>query len=183
MSNRFQAYRRKRNFKRHREPMPHDRHGGGRFVIQKQDASGLHYDLHLEIGGVLVSWAVPKGLSADPRDKRLAIQTEDHPLDFIDFEGISQAEQGGGTMPVWDSGQYQVMKAGRRDSGLSAEAAFHDGLIEVWLEGRRIKGGYAVKRIDRGKKRSWLIIKMNDEYVDISRRTAAVPESIKDGRT
>jgi DNA ligase D-like protein (predicted 3'-phosphoesterase) len=181
MSNRYQAYRRKRNFRRQRDPLARDHHNSGRFVIQKQDASGLRYDFHLEIGGVLVSWAVPKGLSADPRDKRIAIQTEDHPVDFIDFEGIRQDEQSG-TLPVWDSGHYQVMKAGRRDARHSAENAFQDGLIEVWLEGRRIKGGYAVKRIDRGKKRSWLIIKMNDEYVDTSRRPAASPpEPLKNG--
>ena len=174
MSNRYQAYRRKRNFRRHRDLLGRDHHNSGRFVIQKADPAGLRYDFHLEIGGVLVSWAVPKGLSADPRDKRIAVQTEDHPVDFIDFDAIEQAEQTG-TMPVWDSGHYQVMKAGRRDTRHSAENAFQDGLIEVWLDGRRIKGGYAVKRIDRGKKRSWLIIKMNDEYVDISRRSSAAP--------
>lgn len=175
MSNRYQAYRRKRNFRRQRDPEGRDHHNSGRFVIQKQDAGDLRYDLHLEIGGVLVSWAVPKGLSPDPRDKRIAIQTEDHPVDSIDFEAIQQSSEPEGTMPVWDSGRYQMMKAGRRDARHSAENAFQDGLLEVWLEGRRVKGGYAIKRIDRGKKRSWLIIKMNDEHVDTSHRPPATP--------
>lgn len=174
MSNRYQAYRRKRNFRRQRDPLARDHHNGGRFVIQKQDAGDLRYDLHLEIGSVLVSWAVPKGLSADPRDKRIAVQTEDHPVDFIDFAAIQESEQGG-TMPVWDSGRYEVMRGGRRDMRHSAENAFQDGLIEVWLDGRRVKGGYAIKRIDRGKKRSWLIIKMNDEYVDTSQQSSVQP--------
>jgi DNA ligase D-like protein (predicted 3'-phosphoesterase) len=185
MRNKLKAYRRKRSFRKTREPSGGSRRRGGRrFVIQKHDASSLHYDFRLEFGGVLVSWAVPRGLSTDPRDKRLAIHTEDHPLDYGDFEGvIPEGEYGAGPVLVWDTGPYHNLRArkGRYSQGM--DDALADGLIEVWLEGEKLKGGYALKRIETGRKSRWLIIKMNDEHADARRRpTRTEPASVLTGR-
>lgn len=156
-----------------------------RFVIQKHDASSLHYDFRLEFGGALVSWAVPKGLSTDPRDKRLAIQVEDHKLDYIDFEGvIPEGEYGAGTVLVWDTGTYRNLRAGKGGDNTGMEDALEDGLLEVWLEGKKLRGGYALKRIEGGKKPKWLVIKMDDEEADARRNpTSSEPKSALTGRT
>jgi DNA ligase D-like protein (predicted 3'-phosphoesterase) len=153
-------------------------------VIQKHAASRLHYDSRLEAGGVLLSWAVPKGLSTEPRDRRLDIQTEDHPLDYVDFEGvIPEGEYGAGTVLVWDSGRYHNLRARKGRNSQSMEQALKDGLIEVWLEGEKLTGGYALKRIEGGKKPRWLIIKMDDEHADARRRpTSTEPQSVRSGR-
>jgi DNA ligase D-like protein (predicted 3'-phosphoesterase) len=155
-----------------------------RFVIQKHDATRLHYDFRLEFGGALASWAVPKGLSTDPRDKSLAVQVEDHPLDYIDFEGtIPEGEYGAGTVLVWDTGTYRNLRAHRGADSMSMERALEDGLIEVWLEGRKLRGGYALKRIEAGRKPKWLAIKMDDEEADARRHpTRTQPESVLTGR-
>jgi DNA ligase D-like protein (predicted 3'-phosphoesterase) len=185
MNDKLKDYRSKRDFRKTGEPSGgRRRRGGRRFVIQKHDASRLHYDLRLEIGGVLVSWAVPKGLSTDPSEKRLAIQTEDHPLDYIDFEGvIPKGEYGAGTVMVWDTGAYRNLRARKGRNSQSMEDALSDGLIEVSLEGEKLAGGYALKRIEGGKKPQWLIIKMNDEQADARRRpTRTEPASVKTGR-
>ncbi|NHA14663.1 DNA polymerase ligase N-terminal domain-containing protein [Thioalkalivibrio sp. XN279] len=156
-----------------------------RFVIQKHDASSLHYDFRLEFGGALVSWAVPKGLSTDPRDKRLAIQVEDHKLDYIDFEGvIPEGEYGAGTVLVWDTGTYRNLRAGKGGDNTGMEDALEDGLLEIWLEGKKLRGGYALKRIEGGKKPKWLVIKMDDEEADARRKpTSSEPKSVLTGRT
>jgi DNA ligase D-like protein (predicted 3'-phosphoesterase) len=156
-----------------------------RFVIQKHDASSLHYDFRLEFGGALVSWAVPKGLSTDPREKRLAIQVEDHKRDYIDFEGvIPEGEYGAGTVLVWDTGTYRNLRAGKGGDNTGMEDALEDGLLEVWLEGKKLRGGYALKRIEGGKKPKWLVIKMDDEEADARRNpTSSEPESVLTGRT
>jgi DNA ligase D-like protein (predicted 3'-phosphoesterase) len=185
MNDKLKAYRRQRDFRKTREPFGGSRRSGGRrFVIQKHGASSLHYDFRLEFGGVLVSWAVPKGLSTDPRDKRLAIRTEDHPLDYIDFEGvIPDGEYGAGPVLVWDTGPYHNLRArkGRHSQGM--DDALGDGLIEVWLEGEKLKGGYALKRIEDGRKPRWLIIKMVDEHADARRHpTRTQPASVETGR-
>jgi DNA ligase D-like protein (predicted 3'-phosphoesterase) len=156
-----------------------------RFVIQQHDASNLHYDFRLEFGGVLVSWAVPKGLSTDPKDRRLAMQTKDHELDYIDFEGvIPEGEYGAGTVLVWDIGTYQNLRAGKGGDNMSMERALADGLVEVWLEGRKLRGGYALKRIEGGKKPKWLVIKMDDAQADARRNPVSTePKSVLTGRT
>jgi DNA ligase D-like protein (predicted 3'-phosphoesterase) len=186
MKDKLKIYRGKRNFGKTREPAGgRGRHSGRRrFVIQKHAASSLHYDFRLEVGGVLLSWAVPKGLSTDPRDKRLAIQTEDHPLDYVDFEGvIPEGEYGAGTVLVWDSGRYRNLRARKGRNSQSMEHSLEDGLIEVWLEGQKLSGGYALKRIEGGKKPRWLIIKMDDEHADARRRPGSTePLSVKSGR-
>jgi DNA ligase D-like protein (predicted 3'-phosphoesterase) len=185
MNDKLEAYRSKRNFRKTGEPMGgRHRKGGRRFVIQKHDASSLHYDFRLEFGGVLVSWAVPKGLSTDTRERRLAIQTEDHPLDYIDFEGvIPEGEYGGGTVLVWDTGFYRNLRANKGRDSRSMERSLEDGLIEVWLDGEKLAGGYALKRIEDGDKPRWLVIKMDDEHADARRRPVSTePDSVKTGR-
>jgi DNA ligase D-like protein (predicted 3'-phosphoesterase) len=186
MSGKLKEYTRKRNFRKTTEPAgARGKKTAARFVIQKHDASHLHYDFRLAIHGVLVSWAVPKGLSTDPRDKRLAIQTEDHPLDYIDFEGVIPAGQyGAGTVLVWDTGRYRNLRADKTGDGKSMSASLREGLIEVWLEGSKLSGGYALKRIRSGKKPQWLVIKMRDEEADARRNPVSTqPESVLTGRT
>ena len=176
-------YRRKRNLDASREP------AGGEgtrptFVIQKHDASQLHYDFRLAFDGALKSWAVPKGPSTDPRDKRLAVQVEDHPLDYADFEGvIPEGHYGAGTVMVWDRGEYRNLLADK-DPPVSMAEAWRRGLLEVWLDGDKLRGGYALKRFRGGDKPQWLLIKMDDEQADARRNpTSTENRSVKSGRT
>ena len=181
----FSKYSRKRNFQRTPEPE------GGKsgssekplFVIQKHDAGNLHYDLRLEMDGALRSWAVPKGPSTDPREKRLAVPTEDHPLDYADFEGvIPEGQYGAGTVLVWDTGPYRNLRSEKKDDVLSMTESFADGKIEVWLEGRKIKGGYALIRT--GKDERWLLVKMDDDEADARRNPVSTePKSVLSGWT
>ena len=156
-----------------------------RFVIHQHDASSLHYDFRLEVDGVLKSWAVPKGPSTDPADKRLAIRTDDHPLAYADFEGvIPQEEYGGGTVMVWDAGSYRNLRAGKGSASLDMPGSIRSGLIEVWLEGEKLRGGYALKRLRGGEGAQWLLVKMDDEAADARRRpTSTEQRSVKTGRT
>jgi DNA ligase D-like protein (predicted 3'-phosphoesterase) len=180
------AYRRKRNFRRTPEPSGGRKRGGQRtrFVIQKHDATSLHYDFRLEAGGVLKSWAVPKGPSTNPNDKRLAMQTEDHPLDYASFEGvIPEGQYGAGPVIVWDTGAYRNLteKDGRE---VPVEDAVRSGHVTVWLEGKKLKGGYALTRIGGGKKARWILVKMKDEAADARRNPVSTqPESVLSGRT
>jgi DNA ligase D-like protein (predicted 3'-phosphoesterase) len=181
------TYDSKRDFRKTPEPAPCKSGAGDgrRFVIQKHDASSLHYDLRLEFDGVLKSWAVPKGPSTDPREKRLAIRTEDHPLEYVDFEGvIPGGEYGGGTVMVWDAGTYRNLRAGQEDRPQDMPGALRAGLIEVWLQGEKLTGGYALKRIQAGEKSRWLLIKMDDEAADARRNPVNTQNrSVKTGRT
>ncbi len=165
-------YDEKRRFDKTPEPRGGARkQGGRRFVIQKHDARRLHYDFRLEIDGVLVSWAVPKGPSMDPSDKRLAVQTEDHPLDYADFEGvIPKGEYGGGTVMVWDYGTYRNLRANKGKNSASMEDSLAQGLVEVWLEGEKLQGGYALRRTSANDgKAQWLLIKKRDDEADARR--------------
>jgi DNA ligase D-like protein (predicted 3'-phosphoesterase) len=180
------AYRRKRDFRRTPEPSGSKRRRGRRprFVIQKHDATTLHYDFRLEAGGALKSWAVPKGPSTNPKDKRLAMQTEDHPLDYANFEGvIPEGQYGAGPVIVWDTGTYHNLteKDGRE---VSVKEAVESGHVKVWLEGKKISGGYALTRVGDGKKARWILVKMNDEAADARRKPVKTqPESVLSGRT
>ncbi|MGI5132108.1 DNA polymerase ligase N-terminal domain-containing protein [Pseudonocardia sp. CA-107938] len=152
---------------------------GPRFVIHRHDASSLHFDVRLEIGGVLVSWAVPKGPSTDPRQRRLAERTDDHPLDYADYEGrIEEGRYGAGTVIVWDTGTYDNL------SEEPVADALADGHVKVWLHGRKLDGGYLLQRTRLGgDERSWLMVKLDDEGADRRRNPAVTePGSVLSGR-
>lgn len=157
------------------------------FVIQKHDASNLHYDFRIEVEGVLKSWAVPKGPSTDPSEKRLAIPTEDHPLAYANFEGvIPEGEYGGGTVLVWDRGSYRNLKEADEDEEEPKPISrqLDEGHATIWLKGEKLSGGYALIRTSKGDDPTWLLIKMNDEEADARRNpTSTEPESVKTGRT
>jgi DNA ligase D-like protein (predicted 3'-phosphoesterase) len=156
------------------------------FVIQKHAASHLHYDLRVEVGGVLKSWAVPKGPSLDPADKRLAVKVEDHALEYADFEGVIQeGHYGAGAVIVWDAGPYRNLARDKSGRELPMSEAIERGRIEIWLEGRKIRGGYALVRTRMaGRKPNWLLIKMNDECADTRLHPVETePESVLTGRT
>jgi DNA ligase D-like protein (predicted 3'-phosphoesterase) len=175
------AYQNKRDVRS--TPEPSDDDGNERrFVIQKHDASTLHYDVRLVIGDALVSWSVPKGPSTDPSEKRLAQRTEDHPLRYADFEGaIPEGQYGAGTVLVWDRGPYRNLRAEK--DGASIRDSLDDGKVEVWLDGEKLQGGYALIRIDDVDDR-WLLIKMDDEAADARRNpTSTEPKSVLSGRT
>lgn len=152
------------------------------FVIQKHQASNLHYDLRLESRGVLKSWAVPKGPSMDPGVKRLAIPTEDHPMAYADFEGvIPKGNYGAGTVIVWDLGVYKNTKA----ETSSFEDNLNGGHATIFLKGSKLLGKFALIKTKRGGKNpQWLFFKMKDEYAkprtDI---TSEMPNSSKTGRS
>jgi DNA ligase D-like protein (predicted 3'-phosphoesterase) len=178
----LRSYRQKRDFRRTPEPRGRRRptRGEARFVLHEHAARSHHYDLRLEVGGVLKSWAVPKGPSTDPREKRLAAETEDHPLEYLDFEGtIPKGEYGAGAMIVWDRGTY---RHATDDEDATMEQALADGHVRVWLEGQKLRGGYALTRF-RGEDQ-WLLVKTKDEGADARRNPLRTqPESVKSGRT
>lgn len=170
------SYRSRRDFRKSPEPargsstkIKKDRNPI--FVVQEHDASRLHYDFRLEIDGALKSWAVPKGPSTDPKEKRLAVAVEDHPLKYADFEGvIPEDEYGGGTVIVWDAGPYRNIKKDDNGKQVSMSTAWKQGSIEVWLEGKKLRGGYALIHSKlRGREENWLLVKMNDEQSDARR--------------
>lgn len=186
------TYKEKRDFRRTTEP------GEGWvefdwaterpiFVIQKHDASNLHYDLRIEVEGVLKSWAVPKGPSTDPSQKRLTIPTEDHPLAYADFEGVvPEGEYGAGTVLIWDRGSYRNLKEGEEGGKepKSVSQQLDDGHATIWLKGEKLLGGYALIRTGKGDDARWLLIKMDDEEADARRNpTSTEPKSVKTGRT
>jgi len=179
---RLKEYRSKRSFDRTSEPSGESssrRATKPRFVVQKHKASTLHYDFRIEVDGVLKSWAIPKGPSTDPSVKRLAMPTEDHPLDYIDFEGtIPEPEYGAGTVIVWDTGTYRNVKEG------DLAAAIADGQAEVWLEGKKLAGGYVLIRTGKGADARWLFKKMQDDEADARRNPVSTqPESVLSGKT
>jgi DNA ligase D-like protein (predicted 3'-phosphoesterase) len=151
-----------------------------RFVIQQHDATTLHYDFRLEVDGVLRSWAVPKGPSTDPRERRLAVEVEDHSLDYGDFEGvIGEGSYGSGAVIVWDAGTYRNL-----DGEHSLAAALDEGHARFWLDGEKLRGGWTLHRTRGGAKPQWLLFKRRDEAADPAADPVRTrPESVKTGRT
>jgi DNA ligase D-like protein (predicted 3'-phosphoesterase) len=147
----LERYRSKRNFRRSPEPsgrrVSRKRRREPVFVVQKHAASSLHYDLRLEVGGTLKSWAVPKGPSTDPREKRLAVQVEDHPLEYARFERVIAEGYGAGQVIVWDTGTYRSMTDG------PLETAIENGHLSIWLEGQKLRGGWTLQRTAVGRSR------------------------------
>lgn len=180
-------YRDKRDFRKTPEPKgrSHGPSGGAPlFVIQRHDASTEHYDFRIEADGVLKSWAVPKGPSTDPRDKRLAIATEDHPLEYADFEGvIPEGCYGAGVVQVWDRGTYRNITGENGDSPSVGEA-LEDGHLLIELDGEKLRGGYALHRTGTGEKANWLLVKMDDDAADARRNPVSTEQrSVKSGRS
>jgi len=156
-------YRAKRDFRKTPEPAPGAPEKaagetlGGRFVVHRHEARNLHYDLRLEMEGVLKSWAVPKGLSFVPEDKHLAVRTEDHPIEYLDFDGvIPKGQYGAGTMTIWDRGTYRLTNG----DGLAGLA---EGKLEVVLAGGRLRGQWDMVKTSQGEN-DWLLFKVRDRY-------------------
>jgi bifunctional non-homologous end joining protein LigD len=175
-------YKRKRNFavtsepSGAKKPRPKSVAGASRFVIQKHEASRLHYDFRLEMAGVLKSWAVPKGLPWIRGEKHLAVEVEDHPIDYEDFEGvIPQGNYGGGTVMVWDRGKYYV-------HGENPLEALKEGRLHMVLEGEKARGDWSLIRTRiEGAKTQWLLLKSDADLKPISKKRD--DESVKTGRT
>ena len=184
---RLSAYRAKRNFDVTAEPRGARERvtRSRRFVIQRHDATRLHYDLRLELDGVYKSWAVTKTPSPDPAVKRLAVEVEDHPLEYGTFEGtIPQGEYGGGTVQLWDRGKWTPQSRGDPLDDLAK------GHLKVIFDGERMKGGWALIRLrdrDSNPRRkphhNWLLIKERDDDVDDADALAGEVTSVKSGRT
>lgn len=175
----LREYRRKRPPGRSPEPRAGKRSpGGNTFVIQRHDATRLHYDLRLEMQGVLKSWAVPKGPSLDPSVKRLAVQTEDHPLDYGAFEGkIPEGNYGAGEVILWDHGTYSV------EGSLSAPEQLERGEIKFVLDGEKLHGSFVLVRLKNpAAKREWLLIKHRDQHVDLDWNIEEHNRSVKSGK-
>jgi bifunctional non-homologous end joining protein LigD len=170
-------YKKKRKFDKTPEPGPKKRRtkSGRIFVVQKHRATQLHYDFRLEADGVLKSWAVPKGPSLDPTVKRLAMQVEDHPVDYAKFEGvIPEGEYGGGTVMVWDYGTYETEK--NEDVG----QALRNGELKFSLNGKKLQGSWVLVRT---RNRQWLLIKHRDHYTTQEEVVDLAPASILTRRT
>ena len=175
------TYRKKRSFNVTSEPQ------GGvgdltvlRFVVQKHEASRLHYDFRLEMGGVLKSWAIPKGPSLNPEHKRLAMMVEDHPVDYRNFEGtIPEGNYGAGTVIIWDEGIFEPLEP--RGSKKSDEKlllkALKAGSLKFTLLGHKLKGEFALVKLKNAENNSWLLIKHRDEYAseaDVTQKDKSV---------
>src|SRR5438067_1672666 len=178
----LRTYKAKRDFRRTSEPKggkpkPKGVKGASRFVIQKHDASRLHYDFRLEMEGVLKSWAVPKGLPWGQAEKHLAVEVEDHPIEYGDFEGIIPERQyGGGTVMLWDHGTYEITPPADPLEGL------RQGKFHVILHGEKAQGEWALIRIrPQGEKNQWLLMKTGGSVKPISKKRD--DESVKTGRT
>ena len=154
------------------------------FVVQRHDASSLHFDFRLEVDGALVSWAVPKGPSLDPRDKRLAVRVEDHPLDYAGFEGRIGEGYGHGTVVVWDTGSFDNATE-RRGEPVSAADALEAGHLKVVLHGEKLTGAFALTHTKMGgDEKNWMLVKVDDEGADRRRRpTSTQNESVLSGKT
>ena len=191
----LEEYKRKRRFEETPEPPPKvEKKKGNRFVVQKHEATRLHYDFRLEMEGVLKSWAVPKGPSLDPADKRLAMQVEDHPVSYFDFEGnIPEGNYGAGSVMVWDVGTWQPLSPvpveGKYVPGTEAEATamLAKGDLKFRLNGKRLKGDFALIKMKGrrpgSKGNEWLMIKKHDDHVVEGYDAGEIDESVLSKRS
>lgn len=160
------TYKKKRNFKETPEPGAElsKSKAANSFVIQRHDATRLHYDFRLEVNGVLKSWAIPKGPSLNPNDKRLAVMVEDHPLSYGKFKGkIPEGNYGAGLVEIWDRGTY-VPEEMDKISDKEIDKHIKKGMLKFTLKGRKVKGSFALVRIYGSESKNWLLIKHRDEY-------------------
>jgi bifunctional non-homologous end joining protein LigD len=181
-------YKKKRVFSRTPEPEGKKKTSKEalRFVVQKHAASHLHYDFRLEMQGVLKSWAVPKGPSLNPADKRLAMMVEDHPFEYRTFEGIiPEGNYGAGTVMVWDEGTYEPLNAeglSKKEQEKIAYSELKKGDLKIVLHGKKLKGAYALVKLKGNSDNSWLLIKKDDKYaseIEITKKD----KSVVTGRT
>jgi DNA ligase D-like protein (predicted 3'-phosphoesterase) len=184
-------YRAKRDFRRTPEPK-----GSGRrrrrstapiFVIQQHAARSMHFDFRVEAHGMLKSWAVPRGPSTNPKDKRLAMPTEDHPIEYSDFEGvIPKGEYGAGPVIIWDRGVFENRSVDKRGNDVPLAKAVEQGNVKVYLHGQKISGGYGLVRTGsrQGERERWLLVKERDAEADARRNPVRTqPASVVSGRT
>ena len=156
-------YKKKRNFNNTPEPVTAKTKQKGKmiFVVQRHSATRLHYDFRLQLNGVLVSWAIPKGPSMYPKDKRLAMMVEDHPIDYANFEGvIPEGNYGAGIVEIWDKGTYELSP---ENDGDGMEAIQH-GALKFSLSGIKLQGRFALIKMKKGAPSAWMLIKEKDEY-------------------
>ncbi|NIG52185.1 DNA polymerase ligase N-terminal domain-containing protein [Chitinophaga sp. Cy-1792] len=176
-------YKSKRNFSETTEPEAGKSVQGKHvFVVQRHHATQLHYDFRLEIDGVLKSWAIPKGPSLNPGDKRLAMQVEDHPYDYKDFQGtIPQGNYGAGTVYIWDKGTFELIHPGNKTFDKEALQEIKDGDLKVILKGRKLKGEFALVHMKGRGENAWLLIKHKDKYAtDEYNSEDYTPQRVKD---
>lgn len=164
-------YNKKRNFTETSEPSGSNKgkskNNELQFVVQRHKATRLHYDFRLELDGVLKSWAVPKGPSLNPKDKRLAMMVEDHPFDYKDFSGvIPEGNYGAGIVEIWDSGTYTSIepKKSKKANEKLLASGLEEGNLKVVLHGSKLKGEFALVKLKNAEDNSWLLIKHKDEY-------------------
>lgn len=160
-------YKSKRNFSSSPEPegIVKKKKSSLSFVVQRHKASHLHYDFRLEIDGVLKSWAVPKGPSMNPNDKRLAMMVEDHPYSYKNFKGVIPSGYGAGIVEIWDKGEYtDIERSGKIIDEKKLKAGLKSGSLKFILEGKKLKGEFALVKLKSDQKNAWLLIKHNDKY-------------------
>ena len=160
-------YKSKRNFKSTPEPegVVKKNTPSLSFVVQRHKASHLHYDFRLEMDGVLKSWAVPKGPSMNPGDKRLAMMVEDHPYSYKDFKGVIPAGYGAGIVEIWDKGKYtDIEHSNRKDAEKHLKAGLRSGNLKFSVKGKKLKGEFALVKIKGDQKNAWLLIKHRDDF-------------------
>jgi bifunctional non-homologous end joining protein LigD len=162
------TYKKKRNFKETSEPSGVLKKSVSKliFVVQRHKASRLHYDFRLELDGVLKSWAVPKGPSMNPKDKRLAMMVEDHPYDYKDFEGvIPEGNYGAGIVEIWDEGTYSDLEnSSRKEAEKNLRKGLKSGDFKFQLFGKKLKGEFVLVKLKGKEDNSWLLIKHRDEF-------------------
>jgi len=176
-------YKQKRSFKDTPEPGPKVKSSksGLKFVVQKHDATSLHYDFRLEMEGVLKSWAIPKGPSLNPEDKRLAMMVEDHPYDYKDFEGIiPEGNYGAGTVIVWDEGEYGSMDnedKSQKEQEKILLSQLYKGDVKIVMHGKKLKGAFALVKMKGRGENTWLLIKKKDKWAsdeDVTKKDKSV---------